>query len=442
MREAVTAVASLREFRRKRCRIEEDFAACADWLVFASTARGRSPHFFGMAKVRTGLDVLVAQEFGPLRGLKIGLVTHPAAVDAQLRHAIELLAAAPKVTLAAIFGPEHGLLGQAQDLIGVARSESAPVAAAAVHSLYGATVETLRPAAEQLAGLDALVIDMQDIGSRYYTFQATMRYCLEVALPLGMKVLVLDRPNPLGGELVEGPALRKGFESFVGAHDLAIRHGLTMGELALLYQRELGLDRGELQVVPCEGWRRAQSFEETGLPWVLPSPNMPTLDTALVYPGQCLIEGTNLSEGRGTTRPFELCGAPWIDGVKLARRMADEKLPGVRFRAAWFRPTFQKHAGKDCGGVQLHVTDRAAFQPVRTSLALLAAMREMSGANFAWRTEVYEFVREPIAIDLLFGSARERMHLEAGKPWRELLAGWATEEEAFFRRRHTALLYD
>jgi uncharacterized protein YbbC (DUF1343 family) len=393
-----------------------------------------------MPKVRTGLDLLVAQEFAPLRGLRVGVVTHPAAVDAELRHIIELLANAPRVKLAAIFGPEHGLLGQAQDLIGVAGGEAGSVK---VHSLYGETVESLRPTKEQLTGLDALVIDMQDIGSRYYTFQATMRFCLEAALPLGMLVFVLDRPNPLGGVTVEGPALRKGFESFVGVHDIAIRHGLTMGELAMLYESELGLDgRGELRVVACEGWKRAMDFDETGLPWVLPSPNMPALDTAVVYPGQCLVEGTNLSEGRGTTRPFELCGAPWLDGPKLARRMNDERLPGVRFRAVSFRPTFQKHAGKDCGGVQLHVTDRAAFRPVRASLALLAAMREMSGASFAWRTEVYEFVRDPIAIDLLFGSARERTHLEAAKPWRELAAGWAAEESDFTHRRHTALLYE
>ena len=283
---------------------------------------------------------------------------------------------------------------------------------------------------------------MQDIGSRYYTFQATMRYCLEAALPRGLRVVVLDRPNPLGGEAVEGPALRQGYESFVGAHDIAIRHGLTMGELAMFYQHELGLDDGDLMVVPCEGWKRSDHWDATGLPWVLPSPNMPTPETALVYPGQCLVEGTNLSEGRGTTRPFEIVGAPWLDAAKLARHMNAQKLAGVKFRPAWFRPTFQKHAGVDCGGVQLHVTDRAAFQPVRTSLALLAAMREMSGEKFAWRTEVYEFVSDPIAIDLLFGSDRERKHMEAGKPVAELNAVWKKEEEAFAHRRHTVLLYD
>lgn len=238
-----------------------------------------------MAKVKTGLDILKADGFAPLLGLRVGVVTHPAAVSADLRHIVELLAGAEKVKLAAIFGPEHGLLGQAQDLISVSAAESKKADAVQVHTLYGTTAASLRPTAEQLKGLDALVIDMQDIGSRYYTFQATMRYCLQEALPRGLRVLVLDRPNPLGGQTVEGPALRKGYESFVGAHDVAIRHGLTMGELAMFYQHELGLDDFDLRVVPCEGWKRSDSWADTGLPWVLPSPNMPTPDTALVYPG-------------------------------------------------------------------------------------------------------------------------------------------------------------
>jgi uncharacterized protein YbbC (DUF1343 family) len=395
-----------------------------------------------MPKIKTGLDVLAARDFGPLAGLRVGLVTHPAAVDSQLRHSIEVLSRSTKFKFAAIFGPEHGLLGQAQDLISVSQSESKRHADLKVHSLYGETAESLHPTTEQLQGLDALVIDLQDVGSRYYTFQATMRYCLQAALPLGIQVFVLDRPNPLGGVAIEGPALQAGHESFVGCHDIAIRHGLTIGELAMLYQHELHLEDGHLSVIPCEGWKREMLFDHTGLPWVLPSPNMPTLDTAIVYPGQCLLEGTNLSEGRGTTRPFEICGAPWIDSAKLAQRLNAEKHPGVIFRPVWFRPTFQKHAGQDCGGVQLHVTDRAAFQSVRTSLALLAAMREMSGDKFAWRTEVYEFVKDPIAIDLLFGSARERTHLEAGKPWDALPQIWKPEETAFAMRRHSFFLYD
>jgi uncharacterized protein YbbC (DUF1343 family) len=393
---------------------------------------------------RTGLDVLAARGFAPLRGKSIGLICHPASVDAQLRHAIDLLARAPGVTLAAIFGPEHGLLGQAQDLIHVSEDESRGHAAAGFRllSLYGPSAASLRPPRDSFAGLDALVIDLQDVGSRYYTFQATMMYALEAALPLGLDVFVLDRPNPLGGTLIEGPRLRAGFESFVGAHDLAIRHGLTIGELAGLFFKERGLSgSGTLEVVRLEGWRRDMRFDDTRLPWVLPSPNMPTADTALVYPGQCLLEGTNISEGRGTTRPFEICGAPGIDAKKLAARLADEALPGVTFRPAWFRPTFQKFAGRDCAGVQLHVTDREAFRPVRTSLALLAAMREELGEAFGWRTEPYEFVRTPIAIDLLFGSDRERSSLEAGAPWRDPTGAWVTEEDAFARRRKEFLLY-
>ena len=394
-----------------------------------------------MAQVRSGLDLLVARKFAPVRGKRVGLVTHSAAVDAQLRSAVDVFAAADGVQLVSIFGPEHGLHGQAQDLIGVAENEAKAVPAA-VTSLYGTSASSLRPTAEQLGVLDVLVVDLQDIGSRFYTFQATMRYCLEVALPLGLSVLVLDRPNPLGGLSVEGPAMRIGYESFVGAHDIAIRHGLTIGELAMLYQQELKLGPGELRVLPCEGWKRKDMFDVTGLPWVMPSPNMPTLDTAIVYPGQCLFEGTNLSEGRGTTRPFEFCGAPWLDAGKLANKMNSEKIAGVTFRPVWFRPTFQKHADKDCGGVQLHVTDRSVFKSVRTSLALLSAMREMSGAQFAWRTEVYEFVSEPIAIDLLFGSDRERTQIELGRPWREIAANWESEERAFEKRRQAARMYE
>jgi uncharacterized protein YbbC (DUF1343 family) len=341
------------------------------------------------------------------------------------------------VELAALFGPEHGFAGTAQDLIGVGHATEGELR---VYSLYGASVEALRPTAEQLRGLDALVIDLQDVGSRYYTFQATMLYCLEACAASGVTVVVLDRPNPLGGVAIEGPALRAGFESFVGPHNVPTRHGLTMGELARFY-RARRVPNVELEVIACGGWNPTMLFEDTGLPWVLPSPNMPTVDTAFVYPGMCLIEGTNLSEGRGTTRPFELCGAPWIDSRELARRLESDQLPGVRFRPAHFRPTFQKFAGRDCGGVQLHVTDRAVFLPVRTGLAVLAAMRELSGTRFAWRTEEYEFVTDRPAIDLLFGSDRERRAIEAGVPWREIAEAWAPEEAAFIEARREFLLY-
>jgi uncharacterized protein YbbC (DUF1343 family) len=390
-----------------------------------------------MLPVRTGLDVLRDDGFRPLRGRRVGLVCHPASVDSHLRHVADLFAGAEGVTLAALFGPEHGFAGTAQDLIGVGDGTEG---ALHVHSLYGSSFESLKPTAEQLSGLDALVIDLQDIGSRYYTFQATMLYCLEACAANGVAVVVLDRPNPLGGVAVEGPALRAGYDSFVGPHNIATRHGLTMGELARLY-RKARVPDVRLEVIACDGWRREMYFEQTGLPWVLPSPNMPTVETAAVYPGMCLIEGTNLSEGRGTTRPFELVGAPWIDPRALAARLEGEKLPGVRFRPAHFRPTFQKFASRDCGGVQLHVTDRGAFRPVRTGLAVLTAMRELSGTRFAWRTEEYEFVSDRPAIDLLFGSDRERRAIEAGAPWREIAAAWEPEEAAFAEARREFLIY-
>src|SRR5205085_7758532 len=222
-----------------------------------------------------------------------------------------------------------------------------------------------------------LVIDLQDVGSRYYTFPTTMLYCLEAAAGVGLPVVVLDRPNPLGGKEVEGPTLRPGFESYVGPHPLPTRHGLTVGELVRLYRAERNIDV-DLTVIPCEGLRRDMDFEATGLPWVLPSPNMPTVETAFVYPGMCLIEGTNLSEGRGTTRPFEICGAPGVDASRLCQQLNAERLAGVVFRPMWFQPTFQKHAGQLCGGLQLHVTDRSTFRPVRTGLAVLAALRNLT----------------------------------------------------------------
>jgi uncharacterized protein YbbC (DUF1343 family) len=389
-------------------------------------------------RVRTGLDLLAAEGFARFRGQRVGLVVHPASVDAKLRHAVELVVASNGVKLAAIFSPEHGLLGEAQDLIGV-RDDRDPLSGVRAVSLYGSTVESLRPTAEQLDGLDILVIDLQDVGSRYYTFPTTMLYCLEAAARGGLRCVVLDRPNPVGGEAVEGPILRPGFESFVGAHPIPIRHSLTIGELARLYRAERGIDV-ELDVIACEGLTRDMDWDSTGLPWVMPSPNMPTVDTSFVYSGQCLIEGTNLSEGRGTTRPFELCGAPGIDARDVCERLNGEDLEGVVFRPVWFQPTFQKHTGQLCGGLQVHVTDRRTFEPARTGLAVLAALRAAC-PSFRWRTEEYEFVRDPIAIELLFGSDRERISMDAGTPWRETAAPWYAEESAFRERRRPYLLY-
>lgn len=360
-------------------------------------------------------------------------------MDGRLRHAADLLHALPGVRLAALFGPEHGVRGDAQYMAAV-DGERDPATGLPVHSLYGATATSLAPSPAQLAGLDLLCFDIQDVGSRYYTYQATMLLCMEAAARAGLGFVVLDRPNPIGGLLVEGPALRPGFESFCGLHDLAPRHGLTVGELALLFRAERRLDL-DLTVVECRGWRRGLLARQAGLPWVFPSPNMPTPETALVYPGLCLLEGTNLSEGRGTTRPFELMGAPWLDARRLAADLAAERLPGVAFRPVSFVPTWDKHAGVRCHGVELSVTDPAAFRPFRAGVACVLHARAQDPRAFRWRTEPYEFVADVPAFDLLCGSARERLGLEAGAALGDLARAWAPEERAFARRRAPHLRY-
>jgi uncharacterized protein YbbC (DUF1343 family) len=396
--------------------------------------------------VRTGLDVLRAQGFTLLKGKRVGLVTHPAAIasngaDGRTYYtAVEVFAAAADLRLAALFGPEHGLTGEAQDLQAVVHGHHDPGTPVPVHSLYGDTFDSLTPSAEQLRGLDVLVIDLQDVGARYYTFHATMLYCMEAAASVGLPVVVLDRPNPIAYLGVEGPTVRPGYESFVGPHSLATAHGMTIGELARLYKAERVPDV-DLTVVPCEGWVRAAPPAGFPAPWVPPSPNMPGPSTAVVYPGMCLIEGTNLSEGRGTTRPFEYVGAPGVSPRQLVDRLHAERLPGVEFVPAYFRPTFQKHAGHTCGGAFIIATADPTFRPVRTGLAVLIALRDLLGDAFRWRTETYEFVSHIPAIDLLFGSDRERKAIEAGKSWQEVAAAWEPEETAFRERRKPHLIY-
>jgi uncharacterized protein YbbC (DUF1343 family) len=393
----------------------------------------------GSPRVRTGLDVLVAERFRRLRGLRVGVIANPTSVDCKMRHLADLVHNSPDLELAALFGPEHGVRADAQDMIGV-ESDRDTRTGAVVHSLYGSGPSSLTPTPEQLEGIDVLVFDIQDVGSRYYTFAATMLYAFKAAAAEGLRFLVLDRPNPLGGEVIEGPMLQPGFESFVGAYPLPIRHGLTVGELARLECAELGINI-ELEVIACEGWRRGMLWADTGLPWVLPSPNMPTPDTALVYPGGCLIEGTNLSEGRGTTRPFELWGAPWLDPYALVEQVGEA--PGALLRPCAFRPTFHKHAGQLCLGVQLHVVDPAAFRSVSLYTRFLAAARAQAPDQFRWRHEPYEFVRDPIAIDLLYGSDRERLAIEAWseEEFQAITHAWESEEAAFRARCAPHLLY-
>jgi len=391
-------------------------------------------------KVSSGLDVLVEKRFAPLRGLALGLICNPTAVGRRLRLAADLFHEARNLRLAALFGPEHGVRGDVQYMAAV-KDERDRRTGVPVYSLYGSDADSLRPDPRTLRGLDALVFDIQDVGARYYTYQATMLFCMEAAARAKLAFFVLDRPNPIGGTVVEGPALTPGFESFCGVHDVAVRHGLTIGELAGLYREERGLDLA-LTVIPCRSWRRGMVQRDTGLPWVFPSPNMPTPETALVYPGMCLLEGTNVSEGRGTTRPFELFGAPWLDGSRLAEALAAERLPGVRFRPVSFVPAWDKHAGVRCHGLEVVVVDREAFRPFRTGVACVAATRAQDPGRFRWRTEPYEFVEHVPAFDLLCGSAREREALERGRGWRDLVPEWAREERAFAKRRARHLRYD
>ncbi len=392
--------------------------------------------------VRSGLDRLVAGEGPALRGRPVALLCHPASVDAQLRHAIELMTGPIGARMVSLLGPEHGLDAAAQDMESVSDASN-PRSPVPTYSLYGETFESLSPTPAMLHGAEWLVIDLQDVGARYYTYVWTAVLAAEVALQAGVQVLILDRPNPLGGldEWVEGGRIDEGQESFVGLHDVAVRHGMTLGELARMAILERGRVAGDrLTVLGCAGWRRGMLFGDTGLPWVQPSPNMPTIDTALVYPGQCLLEGTNLSEGRGTTRPFEISGAPWLDGRALAEAIVDD-VPGLVVRPLGFKPMFQKFAGRRCGGVQLHVRDAAAVRSLRASWALLRAAWRLGGGAMQWRTEAYEFVADRPAIDLLAGGAWLRAAIEAQAPIAEMVAREEPGRRAFLTRRRGFLLY-
>ncbi|PID37996.1 MAG: hypothetical protein CSA65_00815 [Proteobacteria bacterium] len=373
-----------------------------------------------------------------IEGRHLGLLCNPTSVDSSLNHAQRLLPAAG-ARLRAVFGPEHGVGGTAQDMIAVDGDAFTDGGGPPTYSLYGAHEATLAPKQRWLEGLDAVVIDLQDIGARYYTYVWTAALMLRACAEAGVQAIVCDRPNPLGGA-IEGPSIEAGFESFVGLHPVCVRHGLTIGELCRLYAAEQQLDV-DLEVIELGGWRRDRPYEQLGLPWILPSPNMPTLDTAWVYPGGCLLEGTSVSEGRGTTRPFEIVGAPFVDGGRWAVALNNEALPGVRFRPLSFQPTFQKHAGEVCGGVQLHVTDRAAFAPLRTGVALLATLQRCWPEAFGWRAEAYEFVTDRPAIDLLAGGTWLREGVCAGASLDELCAGWGAAERAFGARRRPFLLY-
>lgn len=389
-----------------------------------------------MVRVKTGLEVALSRRalFGRDR---VGLIVHPASIDRHLAHAADLLHQRLAGRLTALLGPQHGIRGETQDNMIEWRGFVDPATGLPVHSLYG---ETRKPSEDMLASVDTLVFDLQDVGTRVYTFIWTLALAMQACAEFGRRLVVLDRPNPLGGLAVEGNLLAPGFRSFVGLHPLPMRHGLTVGEIALFLRHECGIDC-HLEVIPMRGWRRAMRFDQTGLPWVMPSPNMPTLDTALVYPGTVIFEGTNISEGRGTTRPFELVGAPWLDARQLAASLEKRALPGVHFRPAHFQPTFHKWQGQLCGGVQLHVTQAARFEPYRTGLLLLEEIVRASPEKFAWKPPPYEYERERQPIDCIVGTDAVRTALSSGRSIEGLIEAWRAEAAAFRRQRRPYLLY-
>jgi uncharacterized protein YbbC (DUF1343 family) len=389
----------------------------------------------GAGTVRLGSEHLLSSP--RLRGTRVGIVCNHASLDRGFLHILDRLATADDIRLAAIFGPQHGFRSDVQDNMIETPHLDDPGRRVPIYSLYS---ETREPTAEMLRGLDVLVIDLQDIGARIYTYIYTMANCLRACARHAVPVIVCDRPNPINGVDVEGELLAPGFESFVGQFPIPMRHGMTIGELARLFNEHFRIGAA-LEVVKMTGWEREMYADEAGLPWVMPSPNMPTLDTAIVYPGTVLFEGVMVSEGRGTTRPFELVGAPGVDAERFAREMNALGLPGAFFRPAVFEPTFQKFAKQPCGGCQIHVTDRDAFKPVLTGAALIQMFRTFLSDTFAWRQPPYEYEHDKLPIDILAGSPQLREQIEAGMPPAQIADSWRQDEELFRKIRQPFLLY-
>lgn len=402
---------------------------------------------------KLGVEVLFEKHLDLIRGKHVGLITNPTGVDSHLDSIIDRFRAQSDVSLVALYGPEHGVRGNAQagEYVPFYFDEHFKLP---VFSLYG---QTHKPPADMMTNIDeymrnfdtkhegkqvdagmmqsvdVMVFDLQDVGTRVYTYIATMAYAMQAAAEAGIPFIVLDRPNPINGLAMEGPILEyPQHSSFIGLYPIPLRHGMTAGELARLFNDKFLTKKVKLTVVPMENWSRDEWFNETSLPWVLPSPNLPTPESATVYPGQVIIEGTNLSEGRGTTKPFELFGAPWIDGFVLTKKLNDLKLPGVKFREVWFTPTFSKFSGKQCGGCQMHVTDRQAFQPVATTLSILATIKQIYGDKLEFHAEYF---------DKVLGTSSVREALERGEPVDKIVADYQPGLSAFAKLREPYLLY-
>jgi len=388
--------------------------------------------------VRTGLDGLLADGGKCLHGRSFGILCNQASITRTGAHIVDALLdghRANRFRIDCLFGPEHGIWGHAQDMVEVAGSPDARTGLP-INSLYG---ERRRPTSVSLSAIDLLLVDLQDIGSRYYTFIWTMALCMEACAEKDVEMLVLDRPNPIGGS-VEGTVTEPGFESFVGLHPLPTRHGLTIGEVAN-YLKERYYPALKLEIGRLHGWNRRRFFDECGLLWAPPSPNMPSLSTAIVYPGMCLLEGTNLSEGRGTTRPFETFGAPFIDPWSYCERLNSLNLPGVYFGPIQFQPTFHKHAGEICGGAFLHMLDRDSFEPVLTGVAVLQETLRLYPQSFTWRPPPYEYETEKLPFDILAGNSWLRKDLEEMSPLAQIRERMTAECAAFEPVRQMSLLY-
>ena len=387
---------------------------------------------------RSGLDLVDKLWPRDLQGARVGIVVHPASVNSRLEHAAAVCRRSRKFKLTTLFGPQHGILGQTQDNMIEWEGFRDIATGLPVYSLYG---KTRKPRSEMLSDVDALVIDLQDVGSRYYTFIWTLELCMQACREAGKSIVVLDRPNPLAGQATEGPLLKAEFASFVGLRPLPVRHGMTIGEIGA-YLRDAFHPDLDYHVIPMHGWKRTMWFDQTRLPWAMPSPNMPTLDTALVYPGMCLFEATNISEGRGTTRPFEIFGAPFIHAETIVGVLKEFKLPGVVFRPLSFQPTFQKYEGLLCGGAQIHVTDREKFKPFKTGVAILKAIHNTYPREFRWNQPPYEYEEVNLPIDILAGSSRLRKDIEAWKDLDEMEKWWKKEAKAFDKVRRKFLIYE
>lgn len=390
-----------------------------------------------MNNITLGLEAFLRDRTSSLAGARVGLICHPASIDHQFRHAADLFSQHSEIKLTALFGPQHGIRGETQDNMIEWEAFRDARTGVMAWSLYG---EVRKPTPQMLADVDVLVFDVQDVGTRVYTFIYTMALAMQAARELGKRFIVLDRPNPIGGVGIEGNILESGHESFVGMYPIPMRHGMTVAELARMFNEEFGIGC-DLEVVAMEGYKREFWFDDTDARWVIPSPNMPTLEAATVYPGTVFVEGTKFSEGRGTTRPFEINGAPYADAYQFAGHLNHLQLPGVHFRPHSFKPTFQKHVTQLCHGVQIHVTDRDEFKPVITGIALIKAMHDLYPNDFKWQTPPYEYVYDRLPFDVIAGTTTLREQIEGGISIVEISDSWREGEKAFAERRGPYLLY-